>query len=321
VAALFVHVGGMHLLFNTTGMWVIGRLVEELFGAWRTLAIFALAAVAGTVASYLASSVPVSAGASGGLMGIAGAVFAELTLHRKRHRAAWTRGVWGAVGIVTIGQLALGFLYSAMDQWAHGMGLAVGALAGALLSPSLRGQAILRRVAQAIGVAFITVSIVAAVFVVRTSIADSVARAPLVQRTTSRVRVMVPATWKGLTDEVYDPDTLIALVPLRVAPSGTLTDLLGKLRTAEIQRAKDRGFERVVEATDSLVPLPPGWEGSELIATGTDALGTEQRVRVVVAGRLDGDTAVILASLYIPETIARDAPAFYSAILASIAGL
>jgi membrane associated rhomboid family serine protease len=317
VSSVFLHVGGIHLLFNATGLWFVGRLAEDMFGAWRTLAIFALAALAGSTASYLSSPVGMSAGASGGLMGIAAAVFAELTLHRKKHRQAWTRGVWGAIGIVTIGQLALGFVYSAMDQWAHGIGLAAGALAGAAMSPNLRTERLSWHAARVIGIAFIVVSIVAAVFVVRTSIADSLARQPLVQRSTTRVTATVPASWARLRDEMYDPDTLVVLLPLRVEPHGTLTEQLGAWHDGEIRRAKDRQFERVVEAPDAVVPLPAGWQGSELIASATDELGTVQTFRVIVAGRRESDS-VILASLYVPETLARAAPAYYAAMVASI---
>ncbi len=318
VSSAFIHVGGIHLLFNATGLWFVGRLAEDLFGAWRTLAIFALAAIGGATASYLASPVGLSAGASGGLMGIAAAVFAELTLHRKHHRQAWSRGVWGAIGIVTVGQLALGFLYSAMDQWAHGIGLAVGALAGAALSPNLRIERITWHVARVVGIAFIVVSIVAGVCVVRTSIADSLARQPLVRAATTRVSVNVPASWERLRDEMYDPDTHAMLLPLRVAPNGTLTEQLATWQDNEVRRAKERQFERVVEATDRVVPLPAGWEGSELIATATDDLGSVQTFRVIVAIRPDGDDSVILTSLYVPETLARAAPAYYGAMLASI---
>src|SRR5690606_38154979 len=66
VSSVFIHVGGIHLAFNMIGLWFVGRLTEELFGSSRTLAIFAVAALAGAVASFLASPVGMSAGASGG---------------------------------------------------------------------------------------------------------------------------------------------------------------------------------------------------------------------------------------------------------------
>src|SRR5207253_69912 len=111
VTCIFVHVGGVHLMVNVIGLWFLGRLAEDLLGGWRTACVFALAGIGGSVASFLASPVGVSAGASGAIFGLLGAVFVELTLHRNRHRTAWNRGVWGSLVVVTIAQLALDFVF------------------------------------------------------------------------------------------------------------------------------------------------------------------------------------------------------------------
>ncbi|HSD87262.1 MAG TPA: rhomboid family intramembrane serine protease, partial [Kofleriaceae bacterium] len=136
VSCIFVHVGGLHLLVNLIGLWLLGRLAEELFGPWRMTAIFALAGLGGSVASLLATSAGISAGASGAVFGLLGAVFIELTWQRKRHRIAWTRGVWGSLAVVAVAQLGVDFLYGVTDHWAHAGGLAVGTLAGMALSPN-----------------------------------------------------------------------------------------------------------------------------------------------------------------------------------------
>ena len=60
---MFVHLGGLHLLVNVIGLWFLGRLCEEMFGATRTVAIFAVTGIGGACASFLASPVGVSAGA------------------------------------------------------------------------------------------------------------------------------------------------------------------------------------------------------------------------------------------------------------------
>lgn len=321
VSCVFIQIGALHLLMNASGLWIVGRLCEALFGAWRTLAIFAVSAIAGSTASYFATAHGIAAGASGGLMGIAGAIFIELTLHRKRHRMAWSRGLWGAVAVIAVSTLGLGLLYSAVDQWAHGMGLAAGVVVGAALSPNLKVERLTLQLARFLGLAFIGVSVVTAVFVVQTPIARSLGRAELVPMSTTRVTAMVPHHWVRLKDEIYDPDTLTVLLPLRVAPEGTLDELHAQFKDSEVRRAKSREFDTVTDAKDTLVPLPSGWQGHELVVTAKDALGSVQRFRVVVGAREDGDDAVILASLYVSETLARAAPGFYSAMFASIRGL
>src|SRR5690606_4724046 len=87
----FVHVGGIHLLVNVMNLYFLGRLAEDLFGPWRTAAVFALAGVGGAGASYLASPAGISAGASGAIFGLLGAVFVELSWHRRHHHIAWKR--------------------------------------------------------------------------------------------------------------------------------------------------------------------------------------------------------------------------------------
>lgn len=317
VSAMFVHVGGLHLIVNVIGLWFLGRLTEALFGAWRALAVFALAGLAGSAASFLASPASISAGASGGMFGLLGALLVELTWQRRHHQAAWTRGVWGPLAVVAVAQLAIGFLYPVTDQWAHGGGLAAGALAGIAFSPHGRWQRATLHVARVIVLAFAVLVGIAGVMVARTSIADSLARTELVRHETRTVSATVPASWHRAQDELFDPDVYTVLLAQRVAAHGTLANQLADFTAGERTRAKDKEFDQVAIATDTVVALPPGWEGSELVVSIEDALGTRQRFRVVVGGRTDSD-GVILASLYIPETIARAAPGYFTAMLASI---
>jgi len=149
----------------------------------------------------------------------------------------------------------------------------------------------------------------AAVMVARTSLADSLARAPQVRRQSSLISAMVPASWLVEEDELYHPDHFLMLVGSQVQPLDLLTQ-------AETARAKNLGFDQVTVATDRLIPLPPGWQASELVVSQPDPLDTRQQFRVVVATH--GDVA---ASMYMPQTIARQAPAFFTRMLASVQSL
>jgi membrane associated rhomboid family serine protease len=314
ISAMFIHVGGIHLL-NLIGLWLIGRLTEELFGGWRTIVIFALAGIAGCVASYFASPAGISAGASGGMFGLLGAAFVEVTLHR-RHYRGWPRGLWGSLALVTVAQVAIGFMYRFIDQWAHGGGLVAGALAGVVLSPHVRWHAIGLRISRVLAIAFALAVAFTAVMVVRTTVADSLSRSPLVRRETAGYSALVPASWSRTQDELYAHDIFMTLLAQRV-PNTTVDKILPSFTEGEYARAKDKGFDQVSAAKDTLIPLPAGWQGSELVASVADALGSRQRHRVVVAARPDGD-GVMLLSLYAPETIMRDAPAFFASIIGSV---
>jgi membrane associated rhomboid family serine protease len=314
ISAMFIHVGGIHLL-NLIGLWLIGRLAEDLFGGWRTITIFALAGLAGCTASYLASPAGISAGASGGMFGLLGAVFTEVTLHR-RHYRGWPRGMWGSLALITVAQVGVGFLYRFIDQWAHGGGLLAGALVGALLSPHVRWRRFGLHVARLIAICFGAAVVVATVMVARTSIADSLARSPLVRRDTASYSAVVPVSWQQAQDELYIQDPFMVLLVQRVK-GGELDKLLPGFTEGEHARAKDKRFDQVIVAPKALVALPAGWQGSELAVSVADDLGSRQRYRVVVAGHADAD-GVLLASLYMPETMAREAPSFFAAIIGSI---
>src|SRR6185503_4735312 len=54
------------------------------------------------------------------------------------YRPEWRRSLLGALAVVTVAQLAIGFGWAMIDQWAHVGGLAGGMLAGTLLSPGWR---------------------------------------------------------------------------------------------------------------------------------------------------------------------------------------
>ncbi len=79
----FLHIGLMHLLFNSFAMYFFGQIAEPMFGSAKFLALFLLAIVGGNVlnnqvtwqAIIDGSGQPgLSAGASGGIMGIGAAL-------------------------------------------------------------------------------------------------------------------------------------------------------------------------------------------------------------------------------------------------------
>jgi membrane associated rhomboid family serine protease len=306
VSCIFVHVGSVHLIVNLLGLWFLGRLAEELFGGWKLAAIFALSGIAGSFASWLASPAGISAGASGAIFGILGALLVELTWQRRRHRVAWSRGIWGSLALVTVAQVGIGFFYPVTDQWAHAGGLFTGALLGFAMSPHVRLSSVMQQVSRVIALAFAFAVIASAVLVARTSIADSLSRGPIADHRVGGVTVSAPASWTAKDDELADPDQLIAFVVGR----GSIDDVVSH----ELAHSHELGFSQSRRATETLVPLPAGWHGVELELTATDALGADQHFRLVVAGRDDG----VVVSLYLPVTLAAAAPAYFTALFDSV---
>ena len=317
VAAIFIHVGTVHLVLNAIALWFIGRFAEEMFGAVRTIAIFALAGIAGSIASYYGDAVDVTAGTSGAIFGLLGAVFVELTLHRRLYRTAMRRGMWARIGIVLVALVGFGMLYPMVDNWAHGAGLVVGALAGAALTPHARWAIVSRYVAPLIALAFAAAVAATGVLVVKTSVADSYASLPTARRSVGDLSVVAPIGWTVAGAEIYAPDVWV-LMRLGWDPGAVdIHGPLAALTKGAPGEARERKFETTESTDERLVELPAPWQGSELIAQLPDAFGNRQRYRMVIAARPLG-TGIALATLYAPESIVRAAPAYFSGLLASI---
>lgn len=314
-SCVFVHVGGLHLLVNAIGMAFVGKITEELFGTARTFALFAVAGFAGAVASYLASPAGISAGASGALFGLLGAVFVELTWHRQRYRAAWKRGMWGGLAVVIVAQIGYGFLYPVIDQWAHGAGLVAGSVAGAILSPHARWAKAGLQLGRAVAVVALAFIVLTTIRVARRSVDESFRRLPRYPQMVSGVSITAPAAWIN-DGELSEPDGLVVVTTKRVP----VTDVASQIAVwvgAEAPSIAKARYGSVEVATDTAVALPNKWEGVELISSFEDPMGYRQRYRMLVCGRVFGDELVLIM-VSSPETIARNASSFLAYLIASI---
>ncbi|HEY6035108.1 MAG TPA: rhomboid family intramembrane serine protease, partial [Kofleriaceae bacterium] len=315
VSCNFVHVGGLHLIVNTLGLWFLARECEHIFGPARTVAVFALAGIAGFIASYLASPVGFSAGASGAIFGLLGAVFVELTLHKRHHRAAASRGMWGALAVIVIGQVGIDFMYSGVtDQYAHAGGAVVGALLGGVLSPHARWAKLSLWASRAIAGGFVVVCAVSAVMIVRTPIAKSLGMPDHEIAILPGLFISVPAAWKVDDDSLHDPDDLIEVRFLSSNKSNPVDDI--------IQREEDRvrhNFDRIDISTEHVVPVPPGWNSQELAISSEapNEVGGRQHFRLIIAAK-QVPGGLIVTSIEVADSIARAAPGLFTALVASV---
>ena len=121
---IFLHIGFLHLLTNSVGLLIFGRIVENLFGSFNFIAIYLFSGTVGNVASYAAGPT-LGAGASGAIFGIVGAYSAYMLLN---HRVLTKMGgnSLGGLGLLILVNLAFGFSMPGIDNWAHLGGLAGG---------------------------------------------------------------------------------------------------------------------------------------------------------------------------------------------------
>ncbi len=128
-----VHGSIIHLGFNMYALWIIGPIVEALYGPWRFLGIYLICAVAGSAASYATSANP-GVGASGAVFGLFGA----LIVADRVHKPALTRNARNLtlqIGMLIGINLFIGFSIPGIDNAAHIGGLLAGAALGFLLVP------------------------------------------------------------------------------------------------------------------------------------------------------------------------------------------
>lgn len=140
--AAFLHIGLEHLVMNGLSLWFVGRAVEALFGRWRMVLIYLVAAVAGSVAStVLGPPIVVGAGASGAVFGLVGAIIWFRISSPMRHRIAWR-----PLLVTLVLNLGLGLaLYHYIDNWNHLGGLVGGMVAAfAVGAPTVEGLALPR---------------------------------------------------------------------------------------------------------------------------------------------------------------------------------
>jgi rhomboid protease GluP len=131
LTAAFVHVGVVHLIVNLWALRAVGPLVERLYGGAAFTAIYATAALTGNLSSLMRGEEGgVSAGASGALFGVLGALGAFLFTHRGFIEPHALKSLRSNVVSVIALNLAAGFFIPFIDNRAHLGGLAGGALAG-----------------------------------------------------------------------------------------------------------------------------------------------------------------------------------------------
>lgn len=125
MAAMFLHIGFDHLLFNSFSIFVFAPPLERLLGPWRYAIFYLGSGLAGNLISELLfRDVHLSAGASGAIYGIF-AAYLYIALFRKEaidKQSAVTIKVVLAVGVV------YSFLISNVNWYAHLGGFAGGML-------------------------------------------------------------------------------------------------------------------------------------------------------------------------------------------------
>lgn len=130
---MFLHFGIEHLFNNMLVLLFLGDMLEKAVGKARYLLIYVLGGMAGNVLSawhsYRTEDFSVSAGASGAVFAVIGALLFLVLIHRGKLEDLSGRRLL-LMAVLTLFQ---GFTSIGVDNWAHVGGLLGGLILGALL--------------------------------------------------------------------------------------------------------------------------------------------------------------------------------------------
>jgi rhomboid protease GluP len=131
-----VHGGFLHLFLNLYALYIVGPVVESIWGKWLFLAFYLLCAAAGATGSFLFADA--SVGASGAIFGLVGVIIAGTRAHNPiLDRRA--RSIVPQLGMFVLINLVFGFVSSAgglnIDNAAHIGGLLAGLWLGFVVPP------------------------------------------------------------------------------------------------------------------------------------------------------------------------------------------
>ena len=134
---MFLHIGLIHIATNMWCLWSIGPLAERVFGRWVYLLLYFYTGVSASLLSLLAHPLVPSAGASGAIFGVAGALIPAFYFGRLPIPPQAVKATLRSLVVFAIINLVMGALVPGIDNAGHIGGLALGLIAGALLSRSL----------------------------------------------------------------------------------------------------------------------------------------------------------------------------------------
>lgn len=133
ITYMFLHIGIVHLAFNMWCLWDFGAACESLFGTWTFGAVYVVSGVAGGIASLAWNPNGVSAGASGAIFGLVGALAASFYVGEFSIPQTFIRARLRSLLLFVGYNLILGLL-GQVDNAAHIGGLITGLAFGVLIA-------------------------------------------------------------------------------------------------------------------------------------------------------------------------------------------
>jgi rhomboid protease GluP len=134
LTSAFLHFGIIHLALNMYALYQGGGLVERLFGCTRFALIYLLSALSGSVVSGWWDPLRNSAGASGAIFGVYGALLAFMAVRRADIPPSMLKSIGSSALLFCLYSLVIGWAHPLIDNACHIGGLLAGFVTGVILA-------------------------------------------------------------------------------------------------------------------------------------------------------------------------------------------
>ena len=256
VSSIFLHVGWLHLFFNSYACYLFGNFVERATGRWSVFVVFMFSGVVGSAVSALLGAHVVSAGASGAVFGLLGTATAIALRFRGSFPTEMRRMYIFSFLFIAAMEMVFGLVETRIDNLAHGGGFAAGLLVGLFVAPGSGGK-LRRRAFQVASLMLAALPILAGIAAVRNVRAGGYPlRIPPLNDYIAdhgEWKVSVPALWEQVPKR---PGQLVFLDPLSEHAGAALTITSRPARRLTVPRKPDEGvvqsFRRVVGGREYL---------------------------------------------------------------------
>ncbi len=106
LSCCFVHAGLLHLGMNMYVLFAIGRMLEQMWGHYRYLALYLIAGLGGSVAAVIFRQDTGLVGASGAICGLIGSMLGWILMNKKylppQMASAWTRNILTNIVLIVV---------------------------------------------------------------------------------------------------------------------------------------------------------------------------------------------------------------------------
>ena len=160
--SMFLHIGAIHIAFNMFVLWQVGPFVERMLGNMGFLTVYLISGLVGALVSLAWKPYVVSAGASGAIFGLYGALIGFLLMRRDSVPPEVLSPLIKNALIFVGYNAVFGFMRSGTDIADHAGGLAAGFVCGLVMSVPLTVEGSDRRAIRNLVVALGAVVVLAA---------------------------------------------------------------------------------------------------------------------------------------------------------------